>query len=61
MPTSQSESEYKMFSQFKYTEVSLQHGGKGFGEVLIEESVSGLSSVKFIWKAMITCRHYLKS
>ena len=61
MPTSQSK--YKMFSQFKYTEVSLQHGGKGFGvdEVLIEESVSGLSSVKFIWKAMITCRHYLKS
>ena len=60
MPTSQSE--YKMFSQFKYTEVSLQHGnGKGFGEVIIEESVSGLSSVKFIWKAMITCRHYLKS
>ena len=59
MPTSQSE--YKMFSQFKYTEVSFQHGGKGFGEVIIEESVSGLSSVKFIWKVMITCRHYLKS
>ena len=61
MPTSQPQSEYKMFSQFKYTEVSLQLGGKGFGEVIIEESVSGLSSVKFIWKVMITCRHCLKS
>ena len=35
MPTSQSQSEYEMFSQFKYTEVSLQLGGKGYGEVIM--------------------------